>query len=198
VEGATRTGYDPLRHPVSSLALSEFGWTQVANFGVTGSLTLAYAVGIRRALKPQTGSTWGPLLIGACGLGLLGAGLFRTDPLSGYPPGTPDRPAHPSRQSLIHQLCSAPVFLGMPVVCLIFIRHFVQAGRRGWTIYSLLSSAGFLGAFALASAGFGQARRFVALGGLFQRIALTVGWAWLTLLAIHLLRGGQEPTREQR
>ena len=30
VEGATRAGYDPLRHPVSSLALGDHGWTQIA------------------------------------------------------------------------------------------------------------------------------------------------------------------------
>jgi hypothetical protein len=46
VEGATRADYSPLRHPVSSLALGEFGWTQVANFIVTGLLTLAFAVGL--------------------------------------------------------------------------------------------------------------------------------------------------------
>jgi hypothetical protein len=27
VEGATRADYDPLRHPVSSLALGYWGWT---------------------------------------------------------------------------------------------------------------------------------------------------------------------------
>jgi len=30
LEGATRPDYDPLRHPVSSLALGPFGWTQTA------------------------------------------------------------------------------------------------------------------------------------------------------------------------
>lgn len=33
LEGATRADYDPLRHPVSSLAFSELGWTQRATFG---------------------------------------------------------------------------------------------------------------------------------------------------------------------
>ncbi len=28
VEGATRANYNPLRHPISSLSISEFGWTQ--------------------------------------------------------------------------------------------------------------------------------------------------------------------------
>ena len=49
VEGATRAAYDPLRHPVSSLALGDRGWTQTANFLVAGFLTLVFAVGLRRA-----------------------------------------------------------------------------------------------------------------------------------------------------
>jgi hypothetical protein len=42
VEGAARVGYDPLRHPVSSLALGDHGWKQTANFVVAGLLTLAF------------------------------------------------------------------------------------------------------------------------------------------------------------
>ena len=50
IEGATRADYNPLRHPVSSLALGDNGWTQTANFIITGLLMLAFAVGLRRAL----------------------------------------------------------------------------------------------------------------------------------------------------
>jgi hypothetical protein len=35
VEGLTWDGYQPMRHPVSSLALGQHGWLQVANFAVT-------------------------------------------------------------------------------------------------------------------------------------------------------------------
>jgi len=56
VEGATRTRYDPLRQPVSSLALGDWGWTQSANFIVAGLLTLAFAVGLRLTLRPGKGS----------------------------------------------------------------------------------------------------------------------------------------------
>jgi hypothetical protein len=57
VEGATRANYQPLRHPVSSLELGGLGWTQRANFLVAGLLTLAFAMGLRRALRPLGGST---------------------------------------------------------------------------------------------------------------------------------------------
>ena len=65
IEGATRADYSPLRHPVSSLALGDAGWMQVVNFIVTGLLMLAYAVGLRRALRPGPGSTWGPCWSGS-------------------------------------------------------------------------------------------------------------------------------------
>ena len=43
IQGATREGYRPSRHPVSSLALGPRGWVQAANFAVTGTLVLAGA-----------------------------------------------------------------------------------------------------------------------------------------------------------
>jgi len=43
---------------------------------------------------------------------------------------------------------------------------------------------------------FHQADGLAPLGGLFQRITITLGWAWLTLLALHLLGGtGARPWR---
>src|ERR1700735_253087 len=49
IQGATREGYRPSRHPVSSLALGPRGWVQAANFAVTGTLVLAGAAGLWRA-----------------------------------------------------------------------------------------------------------------------------------------------------
>ena len=57
VEGVTRADYDPLRHPVSSLAIGDSGWPQTANFVITGLLVLAFAVGLRRAFRSPEGST---------------------------------------------------------------------------------------------------------------------------------------------
>jgi hypothetical protein len=194
VEGATRANYNPLRHPVSSLELGDFGWTQVANFIVAGLLTLAFAAGMRRALRPVGGSTWGPLLVGACAVGLLGAGIFLTDPLSGYPPGAPEQ-RHYSVHGALHDLFSALFFVGLPAACLVFARRFVGWGERGWAIYSAMTGVVFAVAFVLTSMAFGQAESLVDFGGLFQRIALIVGEGWLTLLAVHLLRTFSEPSR---
>jgi hypothetical protein len=190
LEGATRAHYQPLRHPVSSLELGDFGWTQRANFLVAGGLTLAFAIGLRRALRPLGGSTWGPLLVGAHAIGLLGAGIFVTDPVSGYPSGTPDHlEAYGSTHAALHDLFSVGTFIGLPIACLVFARRFAGWGQRGWALYSAATGVVFAVAFVLTSMAFNQAETLVELGGLLQRLTITVGWTWLTLLAVHLLRG---------
>jgi len=192
VEGATRADYDPLRHPVSSLALGDSGWTQTTNFIVVGLLMLAFAVGLRRALRSLGGSIWGPLLVGIWAMGLLGAGVFVTDPVSGYPPGTSDRMSGYSWHGTLHDLFSLLAFVALAVACFVFGRWFSARGERGWAIYSAVTGIVFAVAFVLSSAGFGQAESLVDLAGLFQRVAVTAGFGWLTLIAVHLLRGSSE------
>jgi hypothetical protein len=48
----TRHGYDLNHHPISLLSLGELGWVQIANFVGCGTLLVACAVGLRRALYP--------------------------------------------------------------------------------------------------------------------------------------------------
>jgi hypothetical protein len=189
--GATRADYDPLRHPISSLAIGEQGWTQTASFFVTGLLVLAFALGLRRLGGPG-GSKWAPRLIGLMGIGLLGAGLFVTDPMNGYPPGTPLLSFDVTLTGRLHRLFSAFVFLGLPGACFVFARLFNRRGKRGWALYSALTGAAFIGLFVATSAGFAQAAGLADSAGLLQRLTLTVGWAWTTLLAAWLLMAQAE------
>jgi hypothetical protein len=175
LQGLLRADYDPLRHPVSSLAIGTTGWVQSLTFLVCGVLTLAFAVGLWRLHE----SRWGPILVGLIGVGFLGAGLFTTDPISGYPPGTPDQLTQYTASGALHQLFSAFFFLGLPVACFVYARHL----PRSWAIYSVLSGITFLIAFALAAAGFSQNPTFAAYGGLWQRISILIGLGWLTMLA---------------
>lgn len=188
LEGATRPDYNPLRHPVSSLAIGALGWTQTAAFLVTGLLTLACAFGLRRRLRSFGGPVWGPWLVAAIAIGLLGAGLFVTDPMNGYPPGTPPLPLQYSVPGRLHRLFSALVFLGLPAACFVFARFFARRGARRWANYSVATGVAFLVLFVVTSAGFAQVPGLVDYAGLFQRITLTVGWAWLTLLALWHIR----------
>src|SRR5215216_1231843 len=90
VQELTRAGFDPKRHPLSLLSLGDLGWIQVSNFIVAGALVLASAVGIRRTLAGDRAGTWGPILIGTYGVGLIWGGVFSADPAFGFPIGTPD------------------------------------------------------------------------------------------------------------
>jgi hypothetical membrane protein len=191
-EGATRANYDPLRHPVSSLALGDYGWVQSANFIVAGLLTLAFSVGLRRVLRLGKGSTWGPLLVGVWAVGLLGAGVFVTDPVSGYPSGSPDRLAGNSWHGALHDLFSLLGFVALAAACFVFGRRFAGRGNRGWALYSAISGVVFAVAFVLSSAGFAQVEGLVDLAGLLQRVAVVVGFGWLTLLAVRSLRSPPE------
>jgi hypothetical protein len=189
VEGTTRGGgYDPLRHPVSSLALGDLGWTQTVNFLVAGLLTVAFAVGVRHRLHPGAGGTWGPLLLGAWGGGLVGAGLFVTDPVSGYPAGSADRLVQYSTSGALHDLCSFVGFAGLVAACFVLCRAFARRGEPGLAVYSALTGVAFAVGIVLASAAFGQAPGLVDVGGLIQRLTIAAGWAWVTVVALDLLR----------
>src|SRR5260370_3284706 len=79
VEGLTRPGYSAWRHYVSQLATGEGGWVQVANFLVCSSLMVAFAMGLRFALRGGRASIGAPILFGFVGTALLVAGIFLTD-----------------------------------------------------------------------------------------------------------------------
>jgi hypothetical protein len=188
LEGAVRDGYRPLRHPVSSLALGSRGWIQTGNFAVAGTSFLAGAVGLAGAGDPAAGSRVAPALIGAAGAGLIGSAVFTTDPVSGYPPGTPDALTRPSRAGAAHNLAAVPVFFGLPAAALASSWRSWRAGQRGFALYSAGTAVTMLATMALAAAGFGQSPRLVHLGGLFQRASIIVGLTWLTALSARALQ----------
>lgn len=185
--GVLRPEYSLARHPVGSLSLGGAGGVQVLNFLLAGALLTAFAVGAHRELN-RTGRT-GPLpwLLGLAGIGLLGAGLFRTDPVSGYPPGTPHELVY-TPLGAVHDGASLLFFYGLPLACVVFALRCLA--ERRWVVagYSLLSALVFFACFLWASAGFQQNPELVAVGGLYQRAALLVGFTWTTVLALLLLR----------
>jgi hypothetical protein len=99
------------------------------------------AVGLRRVVRSGRGATWGPLLIGVYGVGLVGAGLFSADPSYGYPRGAGLGPAASmSMHGQLHELTSVMVFTALPAACFVFARRFAaQVGDRRWAIYSFVT-----------------------------------------------------------
>jgi Protein of unknown function (DUF998) len=141
-QALTRDGFDLRHHPISLLSLGELGWIQIANFVLAGVLYLACAVGMRRVLGGGPGGTWGPLLVGALGVGLLLGGVFVTDAGAGFPPGAPaGAPERVSWHGMLHNLGPILAFNAMIVGCLVFARRFAALRRRGWVAASVATAA---------------------------------------------------------
>lgn len=132
-QALTRDGFDPGRHPLSLLSLGELGWIQIANFVVTGLLYVACAVGMWRVLHPGRSGTWGPLLVGGFGFGLILAGVFTTDPGAGFPPGAPTgAPEQLSWHGVLHTVGFVVAVVSWTAACFVLVRRFVALKQWGW------------------------------------------------------------------
>jgi hypothetical membrane protein len=186
IEGATRPGYSAWHNMVSSLSDGPGGWMQRANFIVCGALVFAFAFGLKRALRSGKGSTWGPILLDAFGLCLVGAGIFVTDPLLGYPPGVPT-PTTPSVHGALHVLLSLIVFASLIAACFVLARRFAgDPAWRGWTAYSIITGTVVLVFFIATDVVSTPSPS--APAGLLQRISIITGWVWVALFALRLMR----------
>ena len=181
LQALTRDGFDLGRHPLSLLSLGELGWIQIANFVVAGLLSVALAVGLRRVLHPGRGGTWGPLLVGAYGVGLIGGGVFIADPGAGFPPGAPaGAPEQLSWHGILHDAAHVLAFLALIAACFVLARRFAGLGQRGWATYCVATGVALLGLMAWPD-------RDTVLVQL--AVAIVLGWVWLSVLAARLLRG---------
>lgn len=187
VQAFTRDGFDVRRHAVSLLSNGDLGWIQTTSFLVAGLMTVAGAVGMRRALGRGSGGTWGPRLIGAYGLSLIAAGLFAADPMDGFPLGTPDGPpVAVSWHGILHMASAGLGFLALVAACCVFARRFTARGQRGWAVYSLATGVFFFGTFAALSSGTGQPVVTLAF-----YVAVVLAWTWITTLAARLYGGAR-------
>jgi hypothetical protein len=135
IQALTREGFDPTYHPLSLLSLGDLGWIQIANFVLAGALYALCAAGMWRSLRSGPGGTWGPILVGANGIGLFLAGVFVTDAGAGFPPGAPaGAPEHVSWHAVLHEVGFVLSFASWTAACLVFRRRFAALERRGWVV----------------------------------------------------------------
>jgi len=120
IQAGVRDGFDISRHPLSALSVGAHGWVQIANFVVTGLLVVAAAAGLHRVLPASRRVRWGTRLVGAHGVGLIGAGVFTTDAADGFPLGTPDGlPESFSWHAIAHGIVSPLAFAAVVAACLV-------------------------------------------------------------------------------
>lgn len=135
VQVLTRDGFDLTRHPLSLLSLGDLGWLQIANFVLTGLLSVAFSVGLRRSPEAGWAGRFGPLLYGGFGVGMVLGGVFLAEPSDGFPPDPPEGPA--GWHSLVHDVAAGVAIDLALVSCLLLARRFRRAGETGWAVYSL-------------------------------------------------------------
>ncbi|MGC5054195.1 DUF998 domain-containing protein [Micromonospora sp. DT48] len=171
IDGGSRKHYSSVRHPISALALGRRGWIQTTNFLVSGAAITVGAVG--------TVADGPSVLLGGVlavfGLGLVASGVFRMDPMLGYPPGAP--PGIPEESSVghrVHDFAGAVVFLALPLAAA--IATFTLPGTWWRTGSASVAVALFVGI-----GWFGRAWEETSPHlGLIQRAVVITGWAWLT------------------
>lgn len=185
IEGATRPGYSAWRNFGSELELSSQGWEQVANFLMCGLLCIAFAAGLRWVLHRGKGAVAGPVALAVFGTALIVAGLFKTDPGLGYPPGVPAL-SSPTPHGAVHALAGLFAFVSLGVACFALARWFAGDARwRGWAAYSIATGVVVVGSLVVSNV---PSISMVGMTGFVQRIGIIVGWAWIMLLAARLLR----------
>ena len=182
VEAFTRPGFDIRRHDLSLLSNGSLGWVQIGNFLLTGALVILGSMGMRQALRPGRGRTWGPILVGIYGVGLIGAGFFAADPAYGFPPGTPADAHAVSWHGLMHIVTGAVGFLSLIAACFVFARRFASMQRRGLAAYSVATGVLFLAGFVGIASGSGNGWTILGFW-----IALVVAWAWICVMAARLI-----------
>jgi hypothetical protein len=191
--GRERPGYDWRRDPVSSLSIGEHGFPQRANFGLAGVLYLFAALGLRQCPRRNVGPRAVPALVAAAGVGLIGSGLFVTDPVDGFPPVIPGEEGCKSsvppatREGKLHKLFAIPIFAGLPVAALASAFGAPRRGNVRWGAYSAFSGIAMVASIVAFGAAFGPESRLAGRGGVFQRISIASGFGWLTALSLRAL-----------
>lgn len=183
LQAALRDGFDPTRHSASQLANGDFGWIQIVVFLVTGAMTIAAAVGVRRALGTGRSAAWASGLLGAYGAGLMLAGCFRADPSDGFPPGTPPGVGEFSWHGMTHLALSGIAFMCLVACCFVMGTWFGRVGDRGWAWFSRATGLVFAAGFLLLSSGSAGVVPILVFTG-----AVVLVWAWLSAISAKLYR----------
>lgn len=185
IQALTRSGFSLSRDEWSLLAVGHLGWIQQANLVLTGAMTVAGAIGVRRAIgRRGVGGTWAPRLLAGYGIALIAAGAFTADPADGFPVGTPSgHLAHPSWHGMAHLISGSIGFACLIAACFVIARSYARRGAPQMTIVS--RAVGVL--FAVSFAGIASGASSPAINLAFTA-AIIISYAWLTAVAAGLYR----------
>lgn len=189
VDGVLRPDYDPFRHQVSLLLLTERGRIETVAFVVSGVLIMAFATVLRGAPLSGARSVAGAAAVALAGIGLVIAGIFPPDPGFGYPAGAPAGLGETvSTAGYTHLVGAMLLFLGLALAGFAFARSFARERQPGWAACSALSGLAVIVCLGASSGGPDGQLLIPTHAGLLQRISLVAGLGWTAILAARVAR----------
>jgi hypothetical protein len=183
IEGLARSGYDPMKMPVSELSLGHRGWIQIVNFILFGLLFLLFARGAATEFKEDKSARIGIYLFHLIGFAILASGPFVMDPSN--------TPRHQwTLHGTIHQILGAIAFILMPVSCFLFWRHFRKSDKwkllQGWTLVVGIITIGMIILMKVGQIGSTSKYSVSLFPGLFQRVLLCTYLGWIFMVAFRM------------
>jgi hypothetical membrane protein len=176
-----RGEYSPLAEPVSALEAGPNGWVQQVNFVVFGLLTIAYAVGLHRGVRPTRAGVVGSAIMVWTGIGLVLAAVF---PLREDAAGLTYDPTG------LHVVNGMIFFLSIGVGLVVMSRRLARDARwRDLATYTLVTGITLLILFVAFGVLVGpDDAPLHEWAGLAQRLVLLVWFPCTIVLALRLLR----------
>lgn len=179
VYGWLYPNYSWTRMFVSELSLGPYGWVQVLNFVLSGTLVLTFGRGLAAYFSGGAASKVGPVLVQGIGVSLIVSGPLVTDPSAMFGQTSP--------HGIVHGIFGAIVFTFAPLSCFVFYRRFrSDPGWRplaGWTLVSgVVLTLGIVLLRISQQPGSG----LFEWKGLVQRAILVTFMAWIFAVAFRL------------
>jgi hypothetical protein len=175
---------------------------QRANFVLTGALYCIATRGLARNPGRGVAGRVVSVLNFGVGAGLIGSGIFVTDPVAGFPPdpsahqpGPEDTTSPPTREGMLHNSAAVPIFVGIPIAATTCAVTAARSGDASWATYSAASAATMTFACGRFGAAFSGPASLAGRGGLWQRISIVIGFGWLSALSFRALTSLRASTR---
>jgi hypothetical membrane protein len=176
-----RGEYSPMAERVSALEAGPGGWVQQVNFVGFGLLTIAFAVGLHRGMRPTRAGVIGPAILAWTGVELVLTAVF---PLREDAAGLAYDPTG------LHDLNGAILFVSVGVGFIVLSRRMAADPRwGGLATYALATGIAWL--VLLVTFGVLVMPDDAPLhpwAGLAQRVVLAVWFSCTIVLALRLLR----------